>query len=512
MTPKLFFKEIIEAIRSSYGRQAEVNFTDVLEGTYTSNGGGGGGDVEGPASATDNAIVRFDGTTGKLVQNSAVTIADTTGDISGVGQLNATTVDATNIEVTNIKAKDGTSAGSIADSTGVVTLASTVLTTTDINGGTIDGTAIGATTPSTVAATTLSASGASSFPNSAPSVIGGLGFRNRIINGDMRIDQRNEGTAVTHPGSSNVYSLDRWVANATGAPRFSMQRVADAPAGFINSVKLTTTTSGTPASGDFCYFGQYVEGQNMSDLAFGTSSASEVTLSFWIKSSLTGTFGGKLGNSANNRAYVFSFSISAANTWEKKTVTITGDTTGTWLSTNGRGFALFFDLGSGSTLKGTAGSWGSTNYVGVTGGVNLVATAAATMNITGVQLEVGNAATEFERRPFGQELALCQRYFKVWRSSSAFQFLANGSLSSSTQADIIMPLPVTMRSAPVVTTSGTFRVYTIGSINISAFGTLSGFVDNIYLAGTISGGTGGHACLFGDQGSNNAVINASAEL
>lgn len=281
-----------------------------------------------------------------------------------------------------------------------------------------DGTSWVSLPPTNLTLGALTVSGASSFTASAPSVIGGLGFRNRIINGDMRIDQRNEGTAVTHPGSSNVYSLDRWVANATGAPRFSMQRVADAPAGFINSVKLTTTTSGTPASGDFCYFGQYVEGQNMSDLAFGTASASEVTLSFWIKSSLTGTFGGKLGNSANDRAYVFSFSISAANTWEKKTVTITGDTTGTWLSTNGRGFALFFDLGSGSTLKGTAGSWGSTNYVGVTGGINLVATAAATMNITGVQLEAGNAATEFERRPFGQELALCQRYFEKSASPS----------------------------------------------------------------------------------------------
>jgi len=301
---------------------------------------------------------------------------------------------------------------SIITPTNITTATNTqTLTNKTLTGAVMNGT-LGATTPSTVAATTLAVSSTSSFSTSAPTVPGGFSFRNRIINGDMRIDQANAGNALTHSGGGNMYGPDQWVFNANGTPQFSVQQVVDAPAGFVNSAKLTTTTSGTPASSDFCYFGCYLEGTNVADLGFGTASAKTVTISFWIKSSLTGTFGGVIGNDANNRRYPFSFTISVANTWEYKTVTIVGDTTGTWLTTNGRGLILFFDIGSGSTLKGTAGAWNATNNVGVTGGTNLVATAAATMNLTAIQLEVGSAATPFEVRDYATELVRCQRYYE----------------------------------------------------------------------------------------------------
>ncbi len=293
------------------------------------------------------------------------------------------------------------------------------LTNKTLTGAVMNGT-LGATTPSTVAATTLSASGASTFTNSAPSVIGGLGFRNRIINGDMRIDQRNEGASVTVNSNGVFFPVDRfWATGQSADGVFTVQRVVDAPAGFINSVKATVTTADASlAAGQRYYLIQLIEGLNVADLAFGTASAKSVAISFWVKSSLTGTFGGSIKNGASNRSYPFSYTISAANTWEQKTVVIAGDTTGTWLATNGVGMAVLWTLGSASDRLGTASTWAAANYDGPTGATNVLATGAATFFITGVQLEVGNAATEFERRAFGQELALCQRYFEKSASPS----------------------------------------------------------------------------------------------
>jgi hypothetical protein len=228
----------------------------------------------------------------------------------------------------------------------------------------------------------------------------------------MVIDQRNAGASLTHSGGSNFYGMDRMVFNSNGTPQFSVQRVEDAPPGFTFSAKLTTTTAGTPAATDFSYFGQYIEGFNVADFAFGTASATTVTISFWVKSSLTGTFGGAIRNGSNNRSYPFSFSINVVNTWEFKTVTVPGDVTGVWGKDNSYGLTLVFDTGSGANNKGTAGAWNSTANIGVTGGTNLVATAGATINITGLQLEKGSTATSFDYRPFGAELVLCERYFE----------------------------------------------------------------------------------------------------
>jgi hypothetical protein len=236
------------------------------------------------------------------------------------------------------------------------------------------------------------------------------GTRNRIINGDMRIDQRFGGAAAIY-GAGFAYVLDRWSGGATIASNMRVQQVTDAPSGFTNSLKADAVTGATITASDYFSVLQSIEGFNVSDLGFGTASASSVTLSFWVKSSVTGTHSGSVRNSANDRSYPYTYTISSADTWEKKAIVIPGDTSGTWLTTNGVGIQVSFDLGTGSTFRGTAGAWASANYAGATGAVSPLATSGATWYVTGVQLETGSLATPFERRSYGQELSLCQRYY-----------------------------------------------------------------------------------------------------
>jgi len=240
-----------------------------------------------------------------------------------------------------------------------------------------------------------------------------MGFKNRIINGAMVIDQRNAGAAST--SSISGYFLDRWhVTQSTTGKLIAQQNAGSVtpPTGFINYLGVTSQSAYSIAAGDYYSIYQPIEGLNMADLAWGTASAATVTLSFWVRSSLTGTFGGALKNNANNRSYPFSYTISSANTWEQKTITIVGDTSGTWLTTNGVGMYVFFGLGVGSTYSGTAGSWAGANYMSATGATSVVGTNGATFYITGVQLEKGSTATSFDYRPYGTELQLCQRYFE----------------------------------------------------------------------------------------------------
>ena len=255
------------------------------------------------------------------------------------------------------------------------------------------------------------------FADGSVNSSGFIGHRNRIINGAMVIDQRNAGAAVT----TNTYCPDRWRVEQTTDGAFSAQQVSDAPTGFVKSLKWTTTTADASlAVTQYATVRQGIEGFNTADFMWGTASAATITISFWVKSTLTGTFGGTASNSAFNRSYPFTYSISVANTWEYKTVTIPGDTTGTWETTNSAGIQLYFGLGSGSTYSGTAGAWTGSGLITATGAVNVMGTINATWQITGVQLERGSTASSFEYRPFGTELALCQRYyFKTFPQATA---------------------------------------------------------------------------------------------
>ena len=237
--------------------------------------------------------------------------------------------------------------------------------------------------------------------------------RNRIINGNMVVDQRNAGASVT-PTASNTYTLDRWGAYLSQSSKYSVQQVSDGPTGFTKSLKVTSLSAYTVLATDFFSIEEVIEGYNVADLGWGASGAATVTLSFWVKSSLTGTFGGALYNRAiNSYANTFSYTISAANTWEQKTVTITGPTASTWNTTNSGAINVSFSVGMGSNYQAAAGSWGSTTGRSVSGAVNVVSTNAATWQVTGVQLEVGTKATPYEMQIYSDQLAQCQRYCYV---------------------------------------------------------------------------------------------------
>jgi hypothetical protein len=280
------------------------------------------------------------------------------------------------------------------------------------------------------------------------------GFRNRIINGNMVIDQRNAGAAVTTTGAG-IYFVDRWTGFRNNAG-WSVQQVADAPSGFVNSLRVTTTTAN---AGSVALVQQWFEGNNVADLGFGTASASTVTLSFWVKSSVTGTFAVNLANGATNRSYVATYTINAANTWEYKTVTVAGDTTGTWATNNTAGLRVLFNIGTGGSAT-TAGSWQTGDLIRTSTSVGTEGTLNATWQVTGVQLEAGSVATPFERRDYGRELMLCQRYYEksyntdvaVGASTSVGQFTsmvayyAAGSLLYGAS----VPFKVTKRATPVV--------------------------------------------------------------
>jgi hypothetical protein len=243
--------------------------------------------------------------------------------------------------------------------------------------------------------------------------VGYNGFKNRIINGAMVIDQRNAGGSIT--ANDDTYAVDRFKTTASQSSKLTAQRNAGSvtpPAGFSNYLGYTSSSAYSIGTSDYFVCQQSIEGFNIADLAWGTASAASVTLSFWVRSSLTGTFGGSLRNSDASRSYPFTYTISAANTWEYETITIAGDTSGTWGSTNGIGISLGFGLGVGSTVSGTAGAWAGANYRSATGATSVVGTNGATFYITGVQLEKGSTATSFDYRPFTTELQLCQRYFE----------------------------------------------------------------------------------------------------
>jgi hypothetical protein len=276
------------------------------------------------------------------------------------------------------------------------------------------------------------------------------------------------------------------------------------PAGFSNYLGITSSSAYTVLTGDFFTIRQFIEGFNTADLNWGTASASTVTLSFWVRSSLTGTFGGTLGNGAFNRSYPFTYSISSANTWEQKTITVAGDTSGTWVgATNGLGMRVNFGLGVGSTYSGTAGAWTGSGLFSATGATSVVGTNGATFYITGVQLEKGSTATSFDYRPYSAELAMCQRYY--WKSLGAGNEsigLAGYNIAGNA-VWAQFGFPVTMRANPTVTVNGTWAAGNTGNPTIRAASATN------FLLQSLATGTGALSTF---PNSSDDFIDASIEL
>jgi hypothetical protein len=299
-------------------------------------------------------------------------------------------------------------------------------------------------------------------------------FKNRIINGAMMIDQRNAGASVTLNGNE-LFPVDRFACGDVTDGSFTAQQVSDAPAGFVNSLKCTITAADTSlTTTQVAYCRHTIEGLNVSDLGWGTANAATITLSFWVKSSLTGAFGGALRNSGATRSYPYSYTINAANTWEQKTITITGDTSGTWLTTNGEGINVQFSLGAGPDRLGTAGAWNGNNNVGATGQVQVIGTNGATWQITGVQLEKGSTATSFDYRPYGAELVLCQRYYEIYTTAGAgWADVAIPYNGATNNQWLTWRFQVTKRATPTLVNASTATISSYGGItstNLSVYG------------------------------------------
>jgi hypothetical protein len=359
--------------------------------------------------------------------------------------------------------------------------------------------------------------------NIAQSGSNNVTMRNRIINGAMTIDQRNAGASATNI-AGGIYTVDRWIIFGSQASKFTVQQNAGSvtpPAGFTNYAGITSSSAYTVGSGEEFEIYQWVEGFNWADLNWGTANAQPVTLSFWVRSSLTGTFGGSFQNSASTRSYVFSYTISSANTWEYKTITIAGDTTGNWLTTNGRGVGVFFGLGQGSSLSTTAGSWVSGNYNNVTGGTSVVGTNGATFYVTGVQLEEGTAASPFENRLYGTELSLCLRYYWRLPTNGSNSPIASGNAENTTRGYINLTLPQPMRATPTCSISnishlalrgiGSDITCTSGSFSASTSSSMATIIGGEFNTGSATGASGG-GCVKMCWNNTSAWIDASAEL
>ena len=422
---------------------------------------------------------------------------------------------------TTINADNGVVSGSAglkssADSSGVLALQTNGTTAISIDTSQAV-TVNGNTTLGDASTDTILMTGAPSIGGAGYGM--GMGFRNRIINGAMVIDQRNAGASVT-PAQGVIYTLDRWALQSSVTSKFSIQQNAGSvtpPVGFSKYLGATSLSAYSIGAGDYFTVQQAIEGFNTSDLGFGTANAKTVTLSFQVYSSLTGTFGGSLQNSAGNRSYPFSYSIPVANTWTTISVTIAGDTTGTWVgATNGVGLFIYFGLGNGSTFSGTAGAWAGANYVSATGATSVVGTNGATFYITGVQLEKGSTATAFDYRPYGTELALCQRYF--WKlvgtgTSNQYAALGAGVCTSTTNGRAVFQYPVQMRTAPTFSYGGNIYFEDgSGGHAISAIATSFANVQSAFVDLTTTGLTLGRGvCTFtGNQTTD--YFQASSEL
>ena len=509
-------------------------------GTLSWSTPSGAGDVVGAASSTDNALARFDGTSGKAIQNSGATLSDT--GVLTVTEVSTDTISektaAAGVTIDGVLLKDSAvttdtinektaAAGVTVDG---VLLKDSAVNTDTINektsaaGVTIDGVLLkdSAVTTDTINEKTSGAGvtiDSVLIKDGTVAMASPFAMRNKIINGAMQIDQRSNGASLT--AANGVYSLDRWFTWASQSSKYTVQQNAGGvtpPTGFINYLGVTSSSAYSVLAADYFGIVQPIEGINVADLAWGTASASTVTLSFWVRSSLTGTFGGAVQNSAQSRCYPFTYVINGANTWEYKTISIPGDTSGTWLTTNATGIRLVFGLGVGSTYSGTAGAWAGTQYISATGATSVVGTNGATWYVTGVQLEDGAVATPFERRQITTELQLCQRYFVQWTgdsSATGFALIGTGYSSSTTSMVFAAMTPTTMRSTPTLTYAGTISIIDGGSAAVTSFGSLyKASPSNFWGVINASGGglTLGRGAVLYTQNATTSYFRADAEI
>jgi len=356
--------------------------------------------------------------------------------------------------------------------------------------------------------------------NIAQSGSNNVAFRNRIINGAMVLDQRNAGASVATSSGTSTYAVDRCKVWYTQTSKFTVQQNAGSvtpPSGFINYVGATSSSAYSVGASDRFMIGQAIEGLNVADLGWGAAGASTVTISFWVRSSLTGTFGGAIGNDAGDRSYAFTYTISSANTWEYKTITIAGDTSGTWPKNTSGGLYLYLSIGAGSSVSTTAGSWQSGFYVSATGATSVVGTNGATFYITGVQLEAGTTASPFEYRQYGTELALCQRYYYKFKATDGGTMFGSGFNYSTTQSLGVVKFAVTMRTSPTALeqtgTAGDYRVMNAGvTVTCTGVPTFDGAcVENADVQFNLTGVTAGQG-IFIRATNSNAYLAWSAEL
>ena len=349
------------------------------------------------------------------------------------------------------------------------------------------------------------------------------GMKNRIINGGMVLDQYNAGASVTI--STGTFVVDRWNVYLSNTATMTGQGSTIAPRGFTNSLSVTVTSGAATSSTAQSVLRQKIEGYNVADFGWGTVNAKTVTLSFWVRSSLTGTFGVAFRNQAGNRAYIAAYTISSANTFEYKTIVVSGDTTGAWTTDNTTGLQILWDLGVGTTYSQAAGSWTSSSSIsGLLGGVKLAETTGATFYVTGVQLEEGNAATSFEFRSYGTELALAQRYYyRIFPAAGNKLLLSAGSFFTGSVASLSGNFPVSMRVAPsALEQSGTAGNYLVnqagfgGAICTSVPAFAASTVDAFQITGTSTGAlfTAGYPSTFYTSSPTgaNAFLGWSAEL
>ena len=459
-----------------------------------------------------NPVVSGTSITTTWANNTLTDIANTlTASVASDGQTPMTgALNMANNKVTSVT--DPTNAQDAATKNyvdGKVTALGTMATqnanAVAITGGTesgvnIDNSPIGTTTRSTVKATTLD------LGLSTQSVAIGQGnasiMKNRIINGAMVIDQRNAGASVTPTTASSFYGVDRFQTWVSQNSKLTMQQNAGSvtpPVGFSNYLGFTSSSAYAITSTDYFYFEQRIEGFNTADLQWGTANAKTATLSFQVYSSLTGTFGGSLMNGANTRSYPFSYSIPVANTWTTISITVAGDTSGTWVgATNGTGIDISWGLGNGSTRSNAAGAWATGQYLSATGATSVVGTSGATFYITGVQLEVGSSATGFEYVNYQTSLANCQRYAEPILSTSVNGNDNPAVIWTAARTFFNVPYKVTKRTTPSITNSSlSGNILYNGAAQASS--TFPSFYPNTTACGievTTSGLTGGQAAWF----------------